>query len=114
MEGSGVQTAKLGLDKVFPGSKASSQMTGLGSAETGMPNATASVTMVPIRYCPGAPILNRPVLNATDTDSPVRISGVARKSILPILCGLKPQVRLPDASRPVLSMPKKMSRMPSP
>ena len=61
----------------------------------GMLSATTSVAMVPMRYCPGAPMLNRPVLKATATDSPVRISGVARNSILPTLAGLNPKVRFP-------------------
>ena len=57
-------------------------------------------------------MLKRPVLNATATDRPVMITGVARKSILPQEVGLKPQVRAP-ASRPVDSRPKKMIRTPS-
>ena len=41
------------------------------------------------------------------------MSGVARNSMLPILVGLKPKVKAPAASRPVLSTPKSTSRMPS-
>ena len=48
--------------------------------------------MVPMRYWPGAPMLKRPVLYATATERPVMMSGVARKSILPMLVGLKPKV----------------------
>ncbi len=97
----------------MPDRNASSQTTGAGTTVEGMLSATTSVAAVPIRYCPGAPMLNRPVLNATATESPVRISGVARNSILPTLVGLKPKVRLPTASRPVLRIPPSTSRMPS-
>ena len=97
----------------MPDRNASSQTNGAGTDAVGMLSETISVAAVPIRYCPGAPMLNRPVLNATATESPVRISGVARKSILPTLAGLKPKARLPDASRPVLRMPPSTSRMPS-
>ena len=41
------------------------------------------------------------------------MSGVARKSILPMLVGLKPKASAPEASRPVESMPKSTRRMPS-
>ena len=97
----------------MPARKASSHTTGEGTAEVGMLRATMRVAAVPMRYCPGAPMLNRPVLKATATDSPVSMSGVARNSILPTLAGLKPKVRLPEASRPVLSMPPSTSRTPS-
>ena len=66
-----------------------------------------------MRYWPGAPMLKRPVLYATATERPVIMSGVARKSMLPMLVGLKPKVRLPEASRPVERMPKRTRRMPS-
>ena len=52
-----------------------------GALTFGFNPTSIRVTMVPIRYCPGAPILNRPVLKATATESPVRIKGVARDSI---------------------------------
>ena len=78
-----------------------------------MLSAMKSVAHVPARYCPGAPMLKRPVLNAVATESPVRISGMARKSMLPMLAGLKPNVSAPVASRPVLKRPKNTSRMPS-
>ena len=54
--------------------------------------ATEMLPIVPIRYCPAAPILKSPVLNATATERPVKISGVARKSMFPRLIGLKPNV----------------------
>ena len=57
-------------------------------------------------------MLNSPVLNATATESPVIISGVALKSIFPRLTGLNPKVSSP-ASLPVLNMPKKTSFTPS-
>ena len=75
--------------------------------------ATMSEAIVPIRYCPGAPMLNRPVLKATATERPVMIRGMARKSVLPMLVGLKPQVSEPVALRPVENRPKKISRTPS-
>ena len=39
------------------------------------------------------------------TELPVRISGVARKSMLPKFVELKPKVSVPAASRPVLNRP---------
>ena len=97
----------------MPPRKASSQISQPGSAPEGMLSAIKSVASVPMRYCPGAPMLNRPVLNASATERPVMTSGVARKSILPMLAGLKPQVSAPFASRPVERMPMKIRRMPS-
>ena len=41
------------------------------------------------------------------------MSGVARKSILPTLAGLKPKVSEPAASRPVANRPPKTRRTPS-
>ena len=41
------------------------------------------------------------------------MSGVARKSILPMLVGLKPKLSAPEASRPVERMPKSTRRTPS-
>ena len=41
------------------------------------------------------------------------MSGVARKSMLPMLVGLKPKLSAPAASRPVERMPKSTRRMPS-
>ena len=58
-------------------------------------------------------MLNRPVLNATATERPVIMSGVARNSILPRFVGLKPKVSVPAAVRPVLNKPPKIKRMPS-
>ena len=75
--------------------------------------AINSVAVVPARYCPGAPMLNNPVLNATATERPVKISGMARKSMLPMEEGLNPKVRLPTVSRPVEKTPANTSRMPS-
>ena len=69
-----------------------------------------SDTSVPMRYWPGAPMLNRPVLNATATDRPVMMSGVARKSMLPKFVELKPQVSTPEAVRPVLNTRRKPSQ----
>ena len=86
---------------------------GMAICVEGMPSAMNSVAAVPARYCPGAPMLNRPVLKATATERPVRITGVARKSMLPTLAGLKPKVRLPAALRPVENRPKITRRMPS-
>ena len=76
-------------------------------------SAIKSVAAAPARYCPGAPMLKRPVLYATATERPVKITGVARKSRLPMEVGLKPNVRLPAALRPVLNRPANTSRMPS-
>ena len=86
---------------------------GMAICEEGMPSAMNSVAAVPARYCPAAPMLNRPVLKATATERPVRMTGVARKSMLPTLAGLKPKVRLPAALRPVENRPKITRRMPS-
>ena len=97
----------------IPPRKASSQMMPTGTDSEGMPSATDSETSVPIRYWPGAPMLNSPVLKATATERPVMISGMARKSILPTFWALKPQVSAPAASRPVLRMPAKIRRTPS-
>ena len=97
----------------IPPTKASAQISQAGTVSEGIPRAIIRVAAVPIRYCPGAPMLKSPVLNATATDSPVRISGVARKSMLPMFVGLKPKVRLPAASRPVLTRPPKTRRIPS-
>ena len=58
----------------IPLRNASSHTNGAGTTAVGMLNATISVAAVLIKYCPGAPILKRPVLNATATDSPVRIN----------------------------------------
>ena len=96
-----------------PARKASTQITPTGTALEGMDRATIRVTMVEIRYWPGAPMLKRPVLKATATERPVMIRGVARNSMLPRFTALKPQVRVPAASRPVLKIPAKMMRMPS-
>ena len=79
----------------------------------GMPSAMHSDTSVPMRYWPGAPMLNRPVLNATATDRPVMMSGVARKSMLPKFVELKPHVSTPEAVRPVLNRPANTRRKPS-
>ena len=68
--------------------------------------------MVPMRYCPAAPMLNRPVLKATATERPVMIKGVALKSMFPIFTGLNPKVRAP-LSRPVLNTPRNTSLTPS-
>ena len=39
----------------------------------------------PASICPGVPMLNKPVLNAKATESPVKINGVAVAIVLPIL-----------------------------
>ena len=72
----------------MPPKKASIQMAQAGRAPLGMLRAIIRVAMVPIRYWPGAPILNRPVLKAMATERPVITRGVARKSILPRDWGL--------------------------
>ena len=97
----------------MPPRNASSQMITGETCSDGMLSAMKSVAHVPARYCPGAPMLKRPVLNAVATERPVRISGVARKNMLPTLVGLKPNVSAPEASRPVLKSPNRTSRMPS-
>ena len=97
----------------MPPKKARNQMISGGTTEEGMLSAMNSVAAVPARYCPGAPMLNSPVLNATATERPVRINGVARKSMLPTLAGLKPKVSAPAASRPVANRPAKIRRTPS-
>lgn len=45
----------------------------------GVPSTIAanSAQKAPIVYCPGAPILNNPVLNANATERPASINGVA-------------------------------------
>ena len=97
----------------MPPKNASVHISQPGTLCVGMPSAMNSVAAVPARYCPGAPMLNRPVLNATATESPVSISGVARNSMLPTLAGLNPNVSAPAASRPVLNRPMNTSLMPS-
>ena len=97
----------------MPPRKAMTQTSPAGTTSVGMPRASIRLAMVPMRYWPGAPMLKRPVLYATATERPVIMSGVARKSMLPMLVGLKPKVRLPEASRPVERMPKRTRRMPS-
>lgn len=97
----------------MPPRKAMTQISAGGTTSLGMPSASIRLAIVPIRYWPGAPMLKRPVLYATATERPVIMSGVARKSILPTLVGLKPKLRLPAASRPVESMPNSTRRMPS-
>ena len=97
----------------MPPRKAMSHTRGAGTVSVGMVSARIRVAAVPIRYWPGAPMLNRPVLKATATDRPVRISGVARKSMLPKFVELKPKVSVPAASRPVLNRPPNTRRMPS-
>ena len=89
------------------------QISHAGTTLLGMESARNSEAAVPARYCPAAPILKSPVLKATATETPVRISGVARNSILPTLVGLKPKVKAPAASRPVLSTPNSTRRIPS-
>ena len=96
----------------IPPRKASIQTIQAGIVSVGIVSAIYSVAVVPIRYCPGAPMLNRPVLKATATESPVIISGVPLKSMLPMLTGLKPKVSAP-ASRPVLKSPRNTSLTPS-
>ena len=66
-----------------PQINASNQITGDGTAADGIDNETINVTIAPIKYCPGAPILNRPVLKAIHADKPVRINGVALNNMLP-------------------------------
>ena len=97
----------------MPPRKAIIQIIAGGTVSLGMPSASMRLAMVPMRYWPGAPMLKRPVLYATATERPVMMSGVARKSILPMLVGLKPKASAPEASRPVESMPKSTRRMPS-
>ena len=46
----------------MPPRKAMSQTSPDGTEDVGMLRARNSVAQVPARYCPGAPILNRPVL----------------------------------------------------
>ena len=50
--------------------------------------AQYSAPNAPSVYCPAAPMLNRPVLNAKPTERPVIISGAAFASTVPILRGL--------------------------
>ena len=49
----------------------------------GTESATMIEPIAPIRYCPGAPMLKRPVLNAIATERPVRSSGATSNSISP-------------------------------
>ena len=97
----------------IPLKKAKIQIKTVGTDSEGMFSATYSVAAVLMRYCPGAPMLKRPVLNATATERPVRIRGVARKSMLPMLVGLKPKVSVPAALRPVENSPPNTRRIPS-
>ena len=46
----------------MPPTKARTQMSPVGMALLGMPRAIIRDAMVPIRYCPGAPMLKSPVL----------------------------------------------------
>ena len=66
-----------------PQINASNQITGDGTVADGIDKETINVTIAPIKYCPGAPILNKPVLNAIHADKPVRINGVALNNMLP-------------------------------
>ena len=97
----------------MPPRKAMSQTRNAPIVSVGRLRASIRETIVPMRYWPGAPMLNRPVLYATAMERPVIMSGVARKSMLPTLVGLKPQLSTPVASRPVLNIPAKIRRMPS-
>ena len=58
-------------------------------------------------------MLNKPVLNATATESPVRINGVARNNTFPIFVLLKPKVIFQLVSLPVLNTPIKINLNPS-
>ena len=61
--------------------------------------AQYSAPNAPSVYCPAAPMLNRPVLNAKPTERPVIISGAALASTVPMLRGLlKPLFKM--TSRP--------------
>ena len=75
----------------------------------GIDSATISAVADPIKYCPGVPMLNNPVLNASATDKPVNIKGVALKSISPISLPFHPYKRFFEASRPVLKAPKNIN-----
>ena len=59
--------------------------TGLGKSSI-LPTIVA--TTQPMIYCPSAPILNRPVLIANATPSPVKIMGVERMITLDMSLGL--------------------------
>ena len=96
-----------------PPRKARIQMMTGGTTSLGMPRAIIRLAMVPMRYWPGAPMLKRPVLNATATERPVMMSGVARKSMLPVFTGLKPKVSTPPSPRPVEKMLPRTMRTPS-
>ena len=95
--------------KNIPERKARSHIKTGGTSSDGILRAVISVAAVPIRYCPGAPILKSPDLKAKDTERPVIIMGVALKSILPIFTPLKPKISSPLSALPLLKMPKKIS-----
>ena len=96
----------------MPPRKAIIQMMVGGTVSLGIDSAIIRLAIVPMRYWPGAPILKRPVLNATATERPVIISGVALNSMLPVLTGLKPKVRAPSLL-PVEKMLPRTMRTPS-
>ena len=88
-----------------PVSSASVHMIHAGMLPCGMLSATSRLPMAPIRYCPGAPILNRPVLKARETERPVMMSGVAVNSMLP-------QVKSTSLALPAAPGPESTMKMP--
>ena len=67
----------------MPASTDSATAIGPGN-DAGKAAPHTAVTNEPAASCPSAPMLNRPTLNATETASPVRISGVVLNSTWPI------------------------------
>ena len=98
--------------KITPARKAAIHAINTGQSVLPSTSPTVNVPIVPMRYCPAAPMLNSPVLKATATESPVIIKGVALKSMFPMFTGLKPKERAPP-ERPVLNIPKNTSLTPS-
>ena len=98
--------------RITPARKAANHAINTGQSVLPSTRPTVNVPIVPMRYCPAAPMLNNPVLKATATERPVIIKGVALKSMFPMFTGLNPKVSAPP-DRPVLNIPKKTSLTPS-
>ena len=106
-------TAPHNAPASIPPKKAISQTIIGATTVVGIESAKIKVTAVLTKYCPGAPILNNPVLKATATDKPVKIKGVALNNISPKLEGLNPNSSAPPSVLPVLNTPENINWTPS-
>ena len=71
------------IPQSMPTISASSHIQKAVSGVVGTDKATITDPIAPIRYCPGAPMLKRPVLKAIATDRPVIRSGADSKNMSP-------------------------------